>query len=121
MKTDSVRVIDRNGKFVAWLTPERAQALAGRGAGVYSQQGKRRGLLTLKANIQEFEDVNRSDRRTTYTERFEGREVVTLKRVGPDGSLHRWDKDLTFDDLRAGRARHKATQAERIEQLERAA
>lgn len=121
MREDNVRVVDRNGKFVAWLTQEKARALADRGAGVYSQQGKRRGLLTLKGDVQNFEDVSRSDRRTTYVERFEGREVVTLKRVGADGSLRRWDSDLTFDDLRAGRTTHKVTQAERIEQLERAA
>jgi hypothetical protein len=122
VKSDNVRVIDRNGKFIAWLTPERAKALAEGGKGTYTEQGKRRGLLTLKADVQDFETGFRSqDARPTYREKIAGQDVVSLKLVTAEGSFRRYGDNLTFADLRAGRTRHKTSQAERIEQLERAA
>jgi hypothetical protein len=122
MRADCVRVIDKNGKFIAWLTPERARALAERGKGTYTEQGKRRGLLTLKADVQDFEAGFRSDDASpTYREKIARQTVVSLKLVTYEGSFRRYGDNLTFDDLRAGRTRHKVSQAERIEQLERAA
>jgi hypothetical protein len=122
VKSDNVRVIDRNGRFVAWLAPAKAQALADRGAGVYSMQGKRRGLLTLRANVEDFVDAHRSqDARPTYREKVAGQDVVSLKLVTPEGSFRRYGDNLTFADLRAGRTRHKTSQEERMAQLEQAA
>lgn len=122
MRADCVRVIDKNGKFIAWLTPERARALAERGKGTYTEQGKRRGLLTLRADVQDFETGFRSqDARPVYREKIAGQDVVSLKLVTPEGAFRRPGDNLTFDDLRAGRTRHKISQEERIAQLEQAA
>lgn len=122
MKPDSVRAVDRSGKFIAWLTPEQAKALSERGKGVYTGEGKRRGLLTLKADVQDFETGFRSDDASpVYREKIAHQTVVSLKLITSEGCFRRYGDNLTFADLRAGRTRHKTSQAERIEQLERAA
>lgn len=121
-RTDNVRAVDKDGHFVGWLTPERAQVLADRGAGVYSGQGTRRGLVVLKRAVADYEDTHRpEDMKSTYTERIAGHDVVSIKRVLPGGSLGRYGNALTFDDLRAGRTKHKVSREELLASIERAA
>ncbi len=51
--------------------------------------------------------------RYTYEENYDGHVLVVLKRYDEKTkSFKRWDGDLTFDELHAGRMRHKEARAD---------
>lgn len=112
----SIALIDRDGDFVCRLDRERAEQLVARGVAAAEGKGKRTRLRLVQYNVSAFRSVFDPRReRYTYEERCAGHALVVLKRYDNHaGQFERWDGSLTFEELRAGRMRHREARADAV-------
>jgi hypothetical protein len=104
----SLRLIDQAGQFVRALTDEEADAFLASGKAKMRRTGRRALLVLCSSLTVAFFDRGSEDGigpalKATYTETHGSRRVIQLKRPSKSGELTRWDNDLTFEELRAGR------------------
>ena len=62
--------------------------------------------------------------KTTYEETYFGHTLTIPKRPDPNGDhekFHKWDNCLTFEEIRAGRMRHREDKSQLLEALPEAA
>jgi hypothetical protein len=120
-----LRLLDHSERFVRWVPRDEAEKLIAEGRVDARGTGRRRTLILRSARLlEDFEspEQGQGDRKFHYSERYQGHEVVVLKRLDSEtGSFKKWDNNLTFEELRAGKTISATARAKRREEFRKAA
>lgn len=113
MNCGDIRVLDRAGEFVCVVDAQKAQEWTASGRAVMEGKGRRAFLRLKSARLKsDYGGGSASHQKTFYDENYAGHPITILKRLHGDGTFHKWDDNLTFEELRAGKTNHRTGAAE---------